>query len=332
MTVDLHVGGEAIRLVVDGMPPVSGESMNDKRLYIQEHLDDVRLLLTREPRGHRDMFGAVITDPVSEGALFGMVFMDARRYPYMCGHGMIGALTAFVEMDWFRPDAEETTVRVDTPSGIVRAGVRVRRTQGGGLRTESVAIEMESAFAFLLDQPLEVPGLERIIVDVVFAGGFFVMVSAPQTGLALVPENTGRLTRLGMNIIDAANEQFRVQHPLLTYIDTVDVVEFYDPVDHGRGRGKNLVVLGEGHADRSACGTGTSAKLALLHRKGEWGAGRTFVNQGILGTTFEGRILGETIVGGLPAVVPEVRGTAHLTGLHRFLLTPDDPFPKGFLL
>lgn len=332
VTVDLHVGGEAIRLVIDGMPRIPGETINEKRLYIQEHLDHVRLLLTREPRGHRDMFGGIITEPVSEGARFGIVFMDARRYPYMCGHGMIGAITAFIELDRFEAGHDQGIIQVDTPSGIVRAGARVREKETGGVRAESVSIEMESAFAFLLDEALEVPGLGRIPVDVAFAGGFFVMVPVDRTGLALEPENVPDLVRHGMAVIDAANQQLRVRHPVLSYINTVDVVEFYDPDGHGQGRGKNLVVLGEGHADRSPCGTGTSAKMALLHRRGELSPGRTFVNQGILGTSFEGRIVRETTVGDLPAIVPEIRGTAFVTGLHRFVLTPDDPFPKGFLI
>ncbi len=135
-----------------------------------------------------------------------------------------------------------------------------------------------------------------------------------------------------MAIIEAGNQQLRVQHPTRTYINTIDVVEFYDPIGHRQARGKNFVVLGEGHVDRSPCGTGTSAKMALLHRRGELAVGQTFINEGLLGTTFEGRIVEETTVGTLPAILPEIRGTAHVTGLHRFVLTPDDPFPEGFLI
>jgi proline racemase len=166
--------------------------------------------------------------------------------------------------------------------------------------------------------------------------------------LALTPDNVPELARWGMAVIQASNRQFRVQHPTRTYINTIDVVEFYDPVGHPQARGKNFVVYGEGHVDRSPCGTGTCAKMALLHRRGELAVGQTFVNKGLLGTTFEGRIVEETTVGDpsnprlrsgqagsgrcLPAIVPEIRGTAYLTGLHRFVVTPGDPFPEGFLI
>jgi proline racemase len=179
---------------------------------------------------------------------------------------------------------------------------------------------------------------------VVFAGGFFVMVSNQELRrpvcsspgrtkpLALRPENAPELIRLGMAITEAANQQLEVRHPTRPYIDTIDVVEFYDPRGDAEGRGKNAVIYGEAHIDRSACGTGTSAKMALLHRRGELGVGEMFINESPLGSTFEGRILKETSVASVPAIVPEIRGRAHVTGLHRFVVTPDDPFPEGFLI
>ena len=338
LTVDSHTAGEPTRLVVGGLPPIPGDTINDKRLYISENLDDVRLLLAQEPRGHRDMLAAVVTEPVTDGAAFGVVFMDACRYPYMCGHGTIGAVTTLIETGWLPAQEPETVVVVDSPSGPVQTRARVRKEAlgpgkiGERVRVDWVAIQMESAFAFLLDQPLEVPGLGRITVDVSFAGGFFVMVSVDQVGLALTPDNGAELIRLGMAITEAGNQQLTVQHPTRTYINTIDVVEFYDPAGHARSRGKNAVVYGEAHMDRSPCGTGTSAKMALMHRRGELALNQPFINEGILGTTFEGRLVGETTVGETPAVVPEVRGSAHITGVNQFILDPRDPFPRGFLI
>ena len=354
VTLDLHAGGEPIRLLIDGLPPVPGETINDKRLFISEHLDHVRLVLTREPRGHRDMVAAVITDPVSSKGDFGIVFMDACRYPYMCGHGTIGAVTAFVEMGWLEAHGREVlalgssetevAVVVDSPSGPIVARAFVTGTDEGRARVESVAIRLESAFAYLLDQPLHVPGLGEITVDVAFAGGFFVMVSIEQLSnlhslfplqdepLALTPENAPQLIRLGMAITEAANQQLQVQHPARTFIDTIDVVEFYDPSGDAQGQGKSAVIYGEGHIDRSACGTGTSAKMALLHRQGKLSVDAKYLNHSPLGSTFEGRILDEISVGSIPAIVPEIRGRAHVTGLHRFVVTEEDPFPEGFLI
>lgn len=332
LTIDLHVAGEPLRLIIDGVPAIIGSTMNEKRLNFGKNFDYIRLLLTKEPRGHRSMFAGIVTEPVSSEARFGIVFMDARRYPYMCGHGIIGAVTAFIEMGWLEAKENELKMVVDTPSGPVCCSARVSEMIDGRLRVESVAFQMESAFAFLLDQSIEVPNYGRFIVDVAYAGGFFIMVPIEQTGLTLTSDNAPELARLGMAVIDAGNQQLRVQHPLFPYINTIDVVEFYEPVNKSLMRGKNIVILGEGHVDRSPCGTGTSAKLALLHSRGELRLGQTLVNEGILGTTFEGRIVRQIDVGGIPAIVPEIRGSAYITGLHRFVFRPDDPFPEGFLV
>ncbi|UCF84219.1 MAG: proline racemase family protein [Desulfobacteraceae bacterium] len=332
LTIDLHVAGEPLRLIIDGVPAINGSTVNDKRLYFGENFDHIRVLLTKEPRGHRDMFAGIVTDPVNKESHFGIVFMDALRYPYMCGHGIIGAVTAFIEMGWLDAYEGENLVAVDTPSGPIRSTAYVREATGGRPRVESVATQLESAFAFLLDKSLEVPGYGQFTVDVAYAGGFFVMVPIDQTGFTLSSENAPELARLGMAVIDAGNQQLKVRHPLLAYINTIDVVEFFEPVNQSLMRGKNIVILGEGHVDRSPCGTGTSAKLALLHGRGELQPGQTLVNEGMLGTTFEGRIIREINVGGISAIVPEIRGSAYVTGLHRFVLTPGDPFTEGFLV
>jgi len=332
LTIDLHVAGEPLRLIIDGIPAITGTTMNEKRLYFGKNFDHIRLLLTKEPRGYRDMFAGIVTKPVSGEAHFGIVFMDARRYPYMCGHGIIGAVTAFIEMGWLGAKETELQMVVDTPSGSVCCSAHVGEMVDGRLRVESVAFQLESAFAFLLDQSLEIPDYGQFTVDVAYAGGFFIMVPIEQTGLTLTSDNAHKLACLGMAAIDAGNQQLKVQHPLFPYINTIDVVEFYEPFNKSLMRGKNIVILGEGHVDRSPCGTGTSAKLALLHSRGELQLGQTLVNEGILGTTFEGRILHEINVGGIPAIVPEIRGSAYITGLHRFVFRPNDPFPEGFLV
>jgi proline racemase len=348
LTIDSHVGGEPARLVVEGLPPIPGQTVNDKRLYLSENLDEIRLRLTQEPRGHRDMFASILTEPECEEAAFGLVYMDARRYPYLCGHATMAAVSALIELGIIEAQLPETQVVVDTPSGPWRTTAHVReqvtspqeKVAGEGRRrpgatevvVDSVAIRPEVAFAYLLDQPLDVPGLGRIQVDVSFTGGFFVMVSMDQISLELTPDNAPRLAHLGMSIMEVGNKQLSVRHPQRTYINTIDVVEFFDPRGHAAGRGKNFVVFGEGHVDRSPCGTGTCAKIALLHRRGELAVGQPFVNEGLMGTTFEARILRETSVSHLPAIIPQVSGTAYITGLHRFMLAPGDPFPEGFLL
>jgi proline racemase len=246
-----------------------------------------------------------------------------------------------IELGLLEAAIPETRVVVDTPSGSWETVAQVRKNispDGRRFRVESVAIRPEIAFAFLLDQPLQVPNLGNIRVDVSFTGGFFVMVSADQIDLELSVENAPQLARLGMDIIEAGNVQLEVQHPQREYINTIDVVEFFDPRGHDEGRGKNFVVLGEGHVDRSPCGTGTCAKLALLHERKQLDVGEAFINEGLLGTTFDAHIVRESSIKNpetgesLPAIIPEISGAAHITGLQNFVLTPEDPFPEGFLI
>lgn len=331
ITIDSHTAGEPTRLIVGGVPPIPGQTVADKRRYLMREWDHIRLQLTREPRGHRDMIAALVTEPVSEGADFGLIYMDARRYPYLCGHATIGAVTTLIEAGAVDAVEPETLVTIDTPSGPAKAIAHVR-----GRRVDSVTIQLAPSFVYGENQPLDVPGLGRIEVDTVCVGGFFAMVSADQVGLELKPESTERLIELGMTIIDEANAQLTVRHPARPEVTTVDVTEFYTSggvVDgSGRAYGRSAVIYGASHIDRSPCGTGTSAKMAMLHHRGQLALHQPYVNAGILDTTFEGRLVAETMVGDLPAVVPEVRGSAHITGVHRFALTPDDPFPEGFLI
>jgi proline racemase len=324
-TIDSHTAGEPTRLVVDGFGEPPGADMAGKRRHFMEHSDRVRRLLTREPRGHRDMVAAALTEPVTEGAAFGLVYMDARRYPYLCGHATIGAVTTLLEAGAIDPAGPETRVTVDTPSGPMETVARMR----DGVVT-SVAIRAVPSFVYGSERSLEVPGLGRIPVHTVCVGGFFVMVPAERTGLDLVPENGTQLTDLGMRIIDCANEQLEVQHPMRPEVSTVDVVEFYQEDAQARS-GRSMVIYGERHMDRSPCGTGTAAKLTLLHRQGRLDLDSAYRNTSPLGTVFEARLVQETRVGDLPAVVAEIRGSAHITGFHTFVLDPDDPFPGGFL-
>lgn len=326
LTIDSHTAGEATRLIVGGVPPLPGETVAEKRQHLMREWDHVRLQLTREPRGHRDMLAALVTEPTTPGAAFGLIYMDARRYPYLCGHATIGAVTTLIEAGAVEAVEPETAVVVDTPSGAMDTRARVR-----GGKVEWVAMCAVPSFVYGENLPLDVPGLGRISVDTVCVGGFFAMVSAEQIGLALTADNADALIELGMAVIRAANDQLSVRHPTRPEVATVDVTEFYASSE-ARADNVSAVVYGESHIDRSPCGTGTSAKMTLLHRRGQLGLHQLYVNAGILGTTFQGQLIAETRVGNLPAVVPEVRGSAQVTGVHQFVLDPRDPFPHGFLL
>lgn len=324
-SIDSHTCGEATRLILNGTGEIKGATMREKRRYFMDNLDHIRRQLTREPRGHRDILAAVVTEPVTENASFGLIYMDARRYPHLCGHATIGAVTTFIDLEMIKAPSTGSGIIVDTPSGPMTCGI----TRQPGKQT-SVTISMVPSFAYSMDQPLEVPGLGTISVDTVCVGGFFVMVDAAKAGIDLENEDRHKLTALGMDIIALANEQLTVAHPLRPEVGSIDVVEFHNGAATIPGSG--IVVYGEAHMDRSPCGTGTAAKITLLHRKGELSYGEPFTNAGPLGSTFTGRIIGETLVGEIPAVMTEITGQASITGMHEFVVDPADPFPEGYLL
>jgi proline racemase len=328
-TIDSHTEGEVTRLIVDGLPPVPGTTMMDKLVRFKTDHDPVRRLLTREPRGSRQVLAALVTEPVTPDAAFGLIYMDARRYPYLCGHATIGAVTTLFRNRTLALSDGENRVGIDTPSGRMTALAHVRDGE-----LTSVSIRMVPTFVFATDQSVRVSGFGPISVDLVCAGGFFAMVNTHQIDLPPTLENKNELVDLGMAIIDAANEQLTVRHPERPDVTTVDVTEFYDtvPSADGTARGRGMVVYGESHMDRSPCGTGTAAKLALLHHRGKIELDQPYINASPLGTTFEARLVEKTRIGDFEASVTQVSGKAWITGVHHFTLDHTDPFQQGYLV
>jgi proline racemase len=326
VTIDSHTQGEPTRLLISGVNTLPGSTMKDKREYFESRYDHVRMLLTREPRGHRGIMAAVVTEPVSAQGQFGLFYMDARRYPYLCGHATIGAVVTLIETGALKAEDGETVITVDTPSGPLDAHTRVRNGQ-----VESVAIEMVPSFVFDVGCELQIAGFGKVPVDLVCVGGFFAMVSARSIGIDLLPENSHRLIPLGMAVIDAANRALRVYHPERPEVNTVDVTQFYDK-DPQTGNGRSVVIYGESNMDRSPCGTGTTARMTLLHHEGKLGPGQVYRNAGPLGTMFEGRIVRTLSIGKFGGIVGQVRGNAQITGYHQFVVDAADPFQEGFLI
>ncbi|MFO7743410.1 MAG: proline racemase family protein [Anaerolineae bacterium] len=329
--MDSHTAGECTRLVTSGLLPIPGDTMAEKLAYAEDQLRWVPGFLLLEPRGHKDMFGAILTPPCSPEADVGAVFMDNQGYEPMCGHAVIGTATTVLETGMVPMSEPETLVSLHTPSGLVRAYARI---EDG--RVMSVSFENVPAFVYRSDLRLRIPGVGTLTVDVVFGGLFFVFVDARQLTIDLVPANAARLADLGMRILEVANREVEVRHPELSHIDRIIDVRFYvDPGPDGTDS-RNVVILGDHMIDRSPCGTGTSAEAALRHAQGRLEVGGSFVTESIIGTRFTGRILAETTVGSgaesFPAVVPRITGSAHLTGFHQFVLDGGDPFPQGFRL
>ena len=330
-TVDSHTAGECTRLVMSGLPPIPGQTIAEKLAYAEEHLPWVPGYLLLEPRGHKDMFGAVLVPPCSPEADVGVLFMDNQGYEPMCGHAVIGTVTTVLETGMFEMQEPETLVTLETPSGLIRAYAQVERGRVGEVSFENVP-----AFVYRSDVALQVPGVGDVMVDVVFGGLFFAFVDARQLDIDLIPENAAWLADLGMRILAATNECVAVRHPDLPHIDKIIDLRFYRELGDDGADSRNVVILGDHMVDRSPCGTGTSAETALRCARGKLGLGESFVAESIIGTRFTGQAVAETRVGGggedFPAVIPRITGRAHVTGFHQFVLDAEDPFPQGFRL
>jgi proline racemase len=330
-TIDSHTAGEGTRLVMHGLPPLQGESMAEKLSDAQARLTWVPPALLLEPRGHKDLYGAILTEPCHPQADVGVIFMDNQRYEPMCGHGLIGVVTSLLATGVFEAVEPETTLVVDTAAGLVKAHARI---QDGGVL--GVAFDNVPSFACQLERTLALPGGQRLIVDVAFGGNFFILVEAGPLGVSLLPENVAFFADLGMQVLAAANEQIHIVHPTQAHIDRILDVRFYVEPGSPGAHSRNLVVLGNRMVDRSPCGTGTCAELAVRYARGRLRIGETLVTESILGTRFSAVATGEAVemasLTPYPAIYPRVEGRAYLTGLHQIIIEPDDPFLVGFML
>ncbi|EQF23062.1 MULTISPECIES: proline racemase [Clostridioides] len=325
--IDSHTAGEATRIVVGGIPNIKGNSMPEKKEYLEKNLDYLRTAIMLEPRGHNDMFGSVMTQPCCPDADFGIIFMDGGGYLNMCGHGTIGAMTAAIETGVVPAVEPITHVVMEAPAGIIRGDVTV--VDG---KAKEVSFLNVPAFLYKEGVEVDLPGVGTVKFDISFGGSFFAIIHASQLGLKIEPQNAGKLTELAMKLRDIINEKIEIQHPTLAHIKTVDLVEIYDEPTHPEATYKNVVIFGQGQVDRSPCGTGTSAKLATLHAKGELKVGEKFVYESILGTLFKGEIVEETKVADFNAVVPKISGSAYITGFNHFVIDEEDPLKHGFIL
>ena len=311
--VDTHTAGEPTRIVTGGLPRIPGERMVDRRHWLDTAGASLRGFLLDEPRGHHDMFGAIVTPPVNPQADFGVIFLDNNGTLAMCGHGTIGVVTALVTLG----QTERDELVLDTPAGLVRC--HADRTSG-----EVRSVTFQNVPSFYL-RALDWDGIP---VHLSYGGNLFALVDVASVGLQIDREHLSELVGMGMAIRTWANQQTKVHHPETGAPLPIDLVEFYEAGDPNR----NVVIFGDKQVDRSPCGTGTCAKMAFLHAMGKLTAGKDYPYQGILGTEFVGKIVVETTVGNVPGIIPEITGSAYVTAIGSVVLTDDDPFPSGFSL
>ncbi|MBP0459324.1 proline racemase family protein [Streptomyces montanisoli] len=324
--VDSHTEGMPTRVVTGGVAPIPGESMARRRAYAVEHLDELRRFLVDEPRGHSAMSGAILQPPLREGADWGVLYIEVSGFLPMCGHGTIGVATVLVETGMMAVTEPETVVRLDTPAGLVEARVAV----SDGV-AESVTLRNVDAFALALDATVAVPGLGEVRYDMAYGGNFYAIVDLASIGLPFDRARKDEILAAGLAISDAINAAAPPVHPADPVIRGCKHVQFLAPGSDAR-HSRNAMAIQPGWFDRSPCGTGTSARMAQLHARGELSVGAPFVNESFIGTRFTGRVVAETEVAGRPAIVPEFTGRAWITGMGTYLLDPDDPFPHGFVL
>jgi len=328
--VKCHVGGEVNNVVTGGIGDVPGATVFEKMKFFREHRDDLRQLLLHEPRGgvhHCVNYIVPATDPQAQ---LGYVIAESTEYPVMSGSNTMCVTTALLETGMIPMVEPVTDIVLESPAGLIR----IRCTCENG-KVTSVEFENQPAFAYAIGVPLELPGYPTLTVDVAWGGMAYVLADAAELGIGLTPDEARELCDLGQQLKTAAAQQIPAVHPTNPEFAGITQTEIVGPLsrnDDGVLTARNAVIVSPGRLDRSPCGTGTSARLAILKAKGQIGVGETFVHESVIGSTFTSRIDRLTTVGSYDAVVPRVAGQAYITELSQVGLDPADPYPTGYRL
>jgi proline racemase len=346
--IDLHCGGEPLRLITAGFPPVPRLPILERRRWVRDHADDVRRVAMYEPRGHRDMYGAVLLPPYRDDADVAILFMHNEGFSTMCGHGTLAVATALVEEGLFPATEPETVIRFEAPAGLVTARVATRRTAGGGWEALGASFRNVPAYLEAQDLPVRPEGVplagaaaERghLLVDVGFGGAYYGIVDAADLGLRVVPGQVDALTRAGAAITALLRRDHVPAHPEepdMGFIYGTIIVD-RSPAGSPDGRAtdatwRNVTVFAEAEVDRSPCGSGTSALLAQAWARGRLAVEDEVRNASITGAVFGGRVDGETSLAGIPAIDTTISGSAYVTGFSTLVVDERDPLGDGFLL
>lgn len=329
-TIDMHTGGEPLRVILDGFPELKGSSVLDYRRYCRENFDDLRKALIFEPRGHADMYGCLITPPNDEDADFGVVFLHNEGYSTMCGHAIIALSTLAAQMGWIDLQEGENIVTIDAPCGRITSFVQYQNQKVLGVRFHGVP-----SFVVGLDRKVEVEGQGTVQYDLAYGGAFYAYVDLPKNSLDLdlTPNHFQRLIALGSAVKQAVMQQDNeIVHPFEDDLSFLYGTIFIDDSPHEGVDSRNVCIFAEGEVDRSPTGSGVSGRMAIHWSREELELGGTMTIESIIHSQFRGSVVRQVDYGPFTAVIPEVYGTAFITGTHTFVLDPDDPFKKGFIL
>ena len=325
--IDAHTGGEPLRIVTSGFPPIPGSTILEKRRYVLDNLDHLRKMIMLEPRGHSGMYGCILCQPVTADGDFAVLFTHNEGLSSMCGHGVIALTTVAVETGMIDVHEGRNQVNIDSPAGRITCFAHVKDGE-----VEKVSFQNVPCFIYERDLKIEVDGHGTVTGDIAYCGAFYIYVDVSQLGLTVTPENADALVRLGTEIKHKVAAVTKFEHPTEPGIDWLYGTIFYEPLaeQDGKQMTRNVCIFAEGQIDRSPTGSGTGGRVAIHYGKGELQKGQVLVNDSIVGTPMEGFVVEETKVGPFDAVITEVSGHAHIMGFNELVLDPRDPLPEGF--
>ena len=326
-TIDSHTEGEPLRIILSGYPALKGKTLLEKRTNAHRLHDELRKTLIWEPRGHRDMYGAIIVEPDTPDADFGVIFIHNEGYSTGCGHAVIALTKVFVETGLIPMNEPETEVKMDVPSGFIKSYAKVKNGQVTGVRFENVPSFVQS-----LDTKIDVPGIGEINYDLAFGGAFYAFVDVAQLGLDCTSKYQNQLIETGIKIKHAIMDSVKMIHPLEPDMNFLYGTIFTGVSKNPNHHSRNVCIFAEGEVDRSPTGTGVSARAAILHAKDEIKLGESIIIESIIGSTFSVKVVETTTFGNYDAVIPEVSGNAYITGKNTFWINPEDPLKNGFIL
>lgn len=327
-TIDMHTGGEPLRVIVDGLPELLGNNVLEYRRYIKDNHDYLRTALMFEPRGHADMYGCILLPPNDVGADFGILFLHNEGYSTMCGHAIIAITKLAVEMGWVAKVLPETKVVIDAPCGRIESYAKIEEGN-----VSSIYFHCVPSFVVQLDQKVEVDGIGEVEYDLAYGGAFYAYVNADKYGISLLEDNTTELIQKGMDIKRAVVESSSaIEHPFEEDLSFLYGTIFIGNQLRGKADNRNVCIFAEGEVDRSPTGSGVSGRMAIHYKRKELLLNEEMTIESIIGTTFKGSVVKEVKYGQFDAVIPQVEGTAYIVGQNEFLIDPDDPLKDGFIL
>ena len=325
--IDAHTGGEPFRVIVDGFPELKGNTILERRRYAKEHYDHLRTALMWEPRGHADVYGCILTPPVTPEADFGILFIHNEGFSTMCGHGIIGITTVVLETGMVSLISPVTKIKIDSPAGLITAYAHVENGH-----VKNVSFHNVPSFVAALDEVVDVPGLGKIRYDLAFGGAFYAYVNAQDAHVTCSPRDFRSLIEKGMAIKRAVMQSRPIGHPFEKDLGFLYGTIFVGPPTQAGSQSQNVCIFAEGEVDRSPTGTGVSGRLAIHHKRGEIKKDQPIVIESIIGSKFIGKVVEETTFGPYPAIIPEVEGEAHIVGRNELWINPNDPLKDGFIL